>query len=77
MAVMQNPATELVQTLVGLPLPLPRTPAGYVPYDSNAEECTYNELEPLKADQETLKLAEERWKWGLGELYMNLPRDPD
>lgn len=69
---LQNPVTELVQTLVGLPL---RTPPGYVPHDSDAEECTYNELEPLKADQATLDLAERRWRRGLGELCVHLPID--
>lgn len=46
-----------------------------MPYDSDAEECTYNELEPLKADQATLDLAEHSWRRGLGELSINLPMD--
>ncbi|KAK9831803.1 hypothetical protein WJX74_009809 [Apatococcus lobatus] len=66
----ENPVTGLVQTLVGLPL---RTPPGYVPWDSDAEENVYNDLEPLKADQTTLDLAEQHWAWALDELWSDMP----
>lgn len=62
---------ELVQTLVGLPL---RAPASYVPYDSEAEENVWNELEPFKVGEDTCKDADTIWEWHLEQLAKELPR---
>ena len=63
---------DLVQALVGLPL---RTPLGYVPYDSDADENDHNQLKPFDVGKEIVEDADYIWVWYLGALAEELPRE--